>query len=157
MQLDDRIIDLVNYRLSSARDNLQSAILLIEAGHYKDANNRAYYAIFHGIIAVHALDGSTFRRHKDAIANFNKRYVKEEVFPRSMGRKIAKAEEIRHASDYDDFYLATKEEAKTQIETAEEFLKMVSFTFFFRTPCPKEYFLKVVVSCDKRLLIHRLP
>lgn len=66
----------------------------------KAANNRAYYAIFQAINAVHALDGRAFKRHKDAIANFNKDYVKTEIFPREVGRKIGEAEEIRHASDY---------------------------------------------------------
>lgn len=42
------------------------------------------------------------------MANFNKDYVKTSVFPREMGRKIGQAEEIRHASDYDDFYIARK-------------------------------------------------
>ncbi len=42
------------------------------------------------------------------MANFNKDYVKTSVFPREMGRKIGQAEEIRHASDYDDFILQVK-------------------------------------------------
>ena len=53
------------------------------------------------------------------MANFNKDYVKTSVFPREMGRKIGQAEEIRHASDYDDFYIASKER---QISVADEFI-----------------------------------
>ena len=57
------------------------------------------------------------------MANFNKDYVKTSVFPREMGRKIGQAEEIRHASDYDDFYIATREEAEErQISVADEFI-----------------------------------
>ena len=41
-----------------------------------------------------------------------------------MGRRIGEAEEIRHASDYDDFYMAGREETKRQIETADEFIGM---------------------------------
>ena len=59
------------------------------------------------------------------MANFNKDYVKTSVFPREMGRKIGQAEEIRHASDYDDFYIASKEEAERQITVAEEFINLV--------------------------------
>lgn len=55
---------------------------------YKGANNRAYYAIFHAINAVHATSGKAYKRHKDAIANFNKDYVKTEIFPREIGRKL---------------------------------------------------------------------
>ena len=34
--------------------------------------------------------------------------MQPEIFPRELGRKIVKAEEIRHASDYDTFYIASK-------------------------------------------------
>ncbi len=91
--------DLAKYRLSAARDCLESAKLLLEAGQFKAANNRSYYAIMNAVNAVHALNGAAYKRHKDTIANFNKDYVKTEIFPRTMGRRIAQAEEIRHASD----------------------------------------------------------
>ena len=39
-----------------------------------------------------------------------------------MGRKIGQAEEICHASDYDDFYIASKEESERQILAADEFI-----------------------------------
>lgn len=93
--------DLVLYRLQTAKADLRSARILLAAEEYKGANNRAYYAIFHAINAVHASSGKSYKRHKDAIANFNKDYVKNEIFPREIGRKIGEAEEIRHASDYD--------------------------------------------------------
>ena len=38
---------------------------------------------------------------------------------------ISEAQEIRHASDYDDFYIATKVEAEEQIQTAKELVKLV--------------------------------
>lgn len=96
----------------------------MEAGEYRGANNRAYYAIFHAINAVHAVSGKAYKRHKDAIGSFNKDYVKTEIFPREIGRKIAEAEEIRHVSDYDDFYIASREESQRQVAVAEEFLQM---------------------------------
>ena len=116
--------DLVLYRLQTARSDLKSARILLEAGEYRGANNRVYYAIFHAINAVHAVSGKAYKRHKDAIGSFNKDYVKTEIFPREIGRKIAEAEEIRHVSDYDDFYIASREESQRQVAVAEEFLQM---------------------------------
>lgn len=116
--------DLVLYRLQTAWSDLKSARILLEAGEYRGANNRAYYAIFHAINAVHAVSGKAYKRHKDAIGSFNKDYVKTEIFPREIGRKIAEAEEIRHVSDYDDFYIASREESQRQVAVAEEFLQM---------------------------------
>lgn len=117
--------DLVCYRIQTAKADLKSARILLEASEYRGANNRAYYAIFHAINAVHALDGRSFKRHKDAIGNFNKDYVKTGIFPREIGRKIGEAEEIRHASDYDDFYIASREECERQIEVADKFIELV--------------------------------
>ena len=117
--------DLVRYRIETAKSDLQSANILLKEKEYRGANNRAYYAIYHAISAVHALEGKSYKRHKDTLANFNRDYVKTEIFPKTFGRRIARAEEIRHASDYDDFYVATKEKADEQIMTAEELIKQV--------------------------------
>lgn len=116
---------MVLYRLESAKSDIKSAKILLEAGEFRGANNRAYYGIYHAVSAIHALDGNAYKRHKDALANFNKNYIKTEIFPRTLGRKIAEAEEILHASDYDDFYIATREEAEEQITTAEELVVQV--------------------------------
>lgn len=116
--------DLVLYRLQTARSDLKSAGILLEAGEYRGANNRAYYAIFHAINAIHAVGGKAYKRHKDAIGSFDKDYVKTGIFPREIGRKIAEAEEIRHVSDYDDFYIASREESQRQVAVAEKFLQM---------------------------------
>ena len=116
------IRDLVRYRMETAQSDLQSAEILLKEKEYRGANNRAYYAIYHAISAVHALDGRSYKRHTDTLANFNKDSVKTEIIPKTFGRRIARAEEIRHASDYDDFYIATKEKAEEQIITARELI-----------------------------------
>ena len=55
-----------------------------------------------------------------------KNYIKTENLPQEfLGRKIAEAEEIRHASDYDDFYITTREEAEEQIDTAVELVEKI--------------------------------
>ena len=40
-------------------------------------------------------------------------------------QKIGEAEEIRHASDYDDFYIASMEETERQIISASEVICLV--------------------------------
>lgn len=129
--------DLALYRIQTAKADLKSARILLAAEEYKGANNRAYYAIFHAINAVHALSGKAFKRHKDAIGSFNKDYVKTEIFPREIGRKIGEAEEIRHASDYDDFYIASREESERQAAVADEFIQLV-----------EQYYMAQIESSD---------
>lgn len=38
--------DLVLYRIETAKSDVKSAKILLEAGEYRGANNRAYYGIF---------------------------------------------------------------------------------------------------------------
>ena len=118
-------MDVAKHRLQVAKEDLEAANVLIAAESYRGANNRAYYAIYHAISAVLAMEQIAFKRHKDTLAYFNKNYVATEVFPRELGRKIVKAEEIRHESDYDTFYIASKEVTLQQVETAQQLIVLV--------------------------------
>ncbi len=60
-----------------------------------------------------------YKSCKDVIGYFNKTYVATDKFPRELGRKIGMLKQLREKSDYDDFFIAGKEEAQMQIETAE--------------------------------------
>ncbi|MBQ3474568.1 MAG: HEPN domain-containing protein [Bacilli bacterium] len=117
--------ELSRHRLEQAKEDLISAKLNYEHNLYKSANNRAYYAIFHSIRAVLALDGIDFKKHKDVQAYFNKNYVNAEIFPKAMGRKIAEASRIREDSDYDDEFIVDSEKTNKQIVTAEELIQLV--------------------------------
>ena len=92
---------------------------------YLNANNRAYYSIFHAIKAVLALERVDFKRHKDVLAYFNKYYIKTEKFPKIISKKISQASKVREDSDYDDEFIPTDEETKIQIDTAKELIKLV--------------------------------
>lgn len=116
--------DLIEHRFLIAKEDLDTAYLLLDAKQYRGANNRAYYSIYHTIDAILSIEGIAFKRHKDTLAYFNKQYIATGIFPREMGKKIVKAEEIRHASDYDTFYVASKDITKQQVETAEQLLNL---------------------------------
>lgn len=66
---------------------------MYEAGRYKNALNRAYYSIFHGMRAVNALDGFDSSKHSGVIAHFNQNYVKEGIFPKETSEIIRLASE----------------------------------------------------------------
>ncbi len=118
--------DMALHRLQVAREDLETAQLLFRENKHRAANNRAYYAIYHAIDTVLSMYGVAFKRHKDTLGHFNKNYVAAGLFPRDLGRRIVKAEEIRHNSDYDPFYVASKDVTKQQIETAENLIGLVS-------------------------------
>lgn len=117
--------DIAQNKMIQAVDDLESAYILLEADKYRAANNRAYYAVFHAIDAVLSIEPVAFKMHKDVIAYFNKNYVNKEIFSKDMGRKISKLEIIRHKSDYDDFYIASKADTVNQVAIAKEIVQEI--------------------------------
>ena len=100
-------VDLSRYRFQKAEEMLASAKRDMEARDYASANNRAYYAIFHAMRAVLALDGEDFRKRSAVIARFTLNYLKPEILPREYSKLISNASLIRNRSDYEDFYICS--------------------------------------------------
>lgn len=123
--MDSKAKELAEYRLERAKKDLETTIFLYNNADLLSANNRAYYAIFHAIRAVFALERIDFKRHKDVIAHFNQYYINTEVFPKSMGRRIVQARKVREDSDYDDKYIPNHEKTQEQIDTAREIIDLV--------------------------------
>lgn len=118
-------IDLSFYRLERAQEDLQTARILYETGTYRAANNRAYYAIFHALRAVMALEQFDSKKHSGIISEFQRRFIKTGIFPKEMSKMISSAFVIRNASDYDDMFIASKEETAKQIENAGNIISEV--------------------------------
>lgn len=116
--------DLSYHRLEQAKEDLTASKLLYNSKLYKSANNRAYYAIFHTIRSILALEPIDFKKHKDVIAHFNKNYIRTEIFSKKLGRKIVEASKIREDSDYDDEFIVSESDTQAQIQTAEELIDL---------------------------------
>lgn len=110
--------NLSRYRLERSKEDLDAAELLFRENQFRIANNRAYYSIFHALRSVLILDGYDSSKHSGIIAEFRRRYVKEGVFPPEVSKMIGSAFTIRNASDYDDMFIASKQETATQIQNA---------------------------------------
>lgn len=123
--MDDRRKELSGYRMQEAKDSLQVAQNCLKEGFYKDAVNRSYYSAFYALKAVLALGEVDFKRHKDVVGYFNREYVAKDVFPKDVGRRLGTLKQLREKSDYDDFYVASKEKAEEQIETAKYILSQI--------------------------------
>lgn len=117
--MNDKKEDLCIYCIRNAVETLGVAALCLESQHYKDSINRSYYAAFYAIKAVLALEEIDFKRHKDAVAYFNKTYVATEIFSREMGKKLGRLKQERESSDYDDFYVASLTDATDQYNSAK--------------------------------------
>ena len=118
-------IELSKYRYSLAEETYRSAKMCFDNGFYRDCINRSYYAVFYGVRAILALEGIDFKRHKDVVAYFNKEYVAAEKFPKEMGRRLARLKMKREESDYNDFFIASINEAEAQLQTVQYILPLI--------------------------------
>ena len=64
-------MDLAKYRLARAKEDLETAAGNLDNGKYRASVNRSYYAVFHSIRAITALDHFDSSKHSGVIAFFN--------------------------------------------------------------------------------------
>jgi uncharacterized protein (UPF0332 family) len=122
---NDKRKELSVYRIGRAEYSITASEKLASDGLYLDSINRTYYAIFHAIRAVLALEGVDFKKHSAVIAHFNKAYVKTGKFSTDISKYIMSAFEIRNESDYEDFFIASKADAEKQLSHAKIISKAV--------------------------------
>ena len=122
---DKQDVTLSRYRLDKAKETYTTALVNLANDRYMDANNRAYYAIFHAMRAILALDGADFRKHSAVIAYFREHYIKSKQFDKILSDIVGNASFVRNQSDYEDFYVTSKDEATVQVNDAESFIAAV--------------------------------
>ena len=118
--------DLIKYRLDIALEDLDTAVRNFEAGDYRAANNRAYYAVFHAITACLVFEGKGFKSHAQTIGTFNKDFVHMGFFPKDFIKKINSLRDVRNQSDYEDYYEVLPSESEVQVKTAKEIIPVIS-------------------------------
>ena len=125
MAYSKEVIDLSIYRLEKAKKDLEDAKKTLELEMYDTSANRSYYAIFHAARAILALDGKDFKKHSGVISKFQQDYIKTEIFDKTMSNIIKSAFDMRTESDYEDFYVISKDDVKTQVSEAEQFVTTI--------------------------------
>lgn len=125
MNPNDELKALAAYRFEQSLECLHSAKVLAGCEDFRGAANRSYYAFFHAMRSVFALDNKDFSKHSGVAANFRKDFIKPGVFDVVFSDMIKSAFYIRNNSDYDDFYVIVKSDVEEQIQNAEEFCAAV--------------------------------
>lgn len=117
--------ELSEYRYRRACEVLQDAEALYREGRFSSSINRAYYATFHGIRAITALDGFDSSKHSGIIAYFNRHYVKTGIFDKSVSKMLDSLFRLREKADYQDFFIISKDMAEGQLQKAESIMAIL--------------------------------
>ena len=114
--------DMSKYRYEQAVQCFESSKTLIGFNDYKGAANRSYYCVFHAMRSVLALKNVDFGNHGQLIGYFRREYIKTAIFPIEMSDILTLLFDVRNKSDYDDFYVISKDEVTNQLKSAKYFL-----------------------------------
>lgn len=123
--MEGSIKELSAYRFSKALEDITASEVMLKESLYKVSINRFYYAIFHAMRAITALSGYDSSKHSGIIAYFNQNIVKTGDFDKEASKIVKKAPFLREKSDYEDFYIASRQEAEEQLKDAKIFLSKV--------------------------------
>jgi uncharacterized protein (UPF0332 family) len=87
--------------------------------------NRAYYAMFYGIIAllIHENVEHKTSKHSGIISIFDKSIVHTGKMGREYSRMLHRIFDARQESDYKEFVRFTNDDAAEYLRVAEEFLR----------------------------------
>lgn len=122
--MEGSLKELAKYRMERAKEMLEAAEGNLNIRQYKTSINRSYYAVFHAMRALNILKGFDSSKHSGVIAFFNREYLKTEILDKALSVIIKNSSFMREKSDYDDFFIASKKEAETQVSEARIFLEV---------------------------------
>lgn len=108
-----------------ARDAFRDAQLLLANGGFDGAASRAYYAAFHAVTALFALEERTFTKHSALEAALHRDLVKTGNWRADLGRDYSFCLELRSVSDYGTDVRVDARQAADAIEAARRIMLAV--------------------------------
>ena len=100
---EENFQSLIKYRLEQAQEALEDAELLLNAGRYRSAANRLYYAAFYAAVATLLTKRLEYSRHSAVIAFFDKEFIRSGQLPKEYSRTLHRAFNERQQDDYMPF------------------------------------------------------
>lgn len=113
------------YRLGEAEETLADARKMLEAGiSARSVVNRAYYAIFYGVLALLIHENIEHRtsKHSGIISIFDRFIVRTGKMGKEYSRILHRIFNARQESDYKEFVQFTAEDAADTLRMADKFL-----------------------------------
>ncbi len=74
--MENSIAELSKYRMEKAKDDLDTAEIMLDNKKYSQSINRSYYAIFHALRSLLAFSKFDSQKHSGIISYFNLHFIK---------------------------------------------------------------------------------
>lgn len=122
MSIEDQDrFDLIQYRLTEAKETQSDVELLISHDRFRAAINRIYYSMFYSLLALGLKYEYESSKHAQLIGWFNKVFINEGLIDSKYGKIINKAFNRRTKGDYDSYIEFDKETVVEMYEEMKDF------------------------------------
>ncbi len=108
--MNDKVKELIKYRIERAESCLQEAELLASNLFLLAAANRLYYCCFYAINALFIKYNLVASKHSGVRSLFNKEFIKTQIIPVEFGNLFNELFIFRQEADYRDFIIIDAEE-----------------------------------------------
>jgi uncharacterized protein len=117
---------LIRHRLAIAKDELETAQILVKTGKYRKAVSSAYYTVFHVASAVLLWHDRERVKHSGVESEFGFLLIKPGSIEEEFGKIYMKARRERERSDYDVLATPpTAADAQSSVADAERFIARI--------------------------------
>ena len=114
------------YRMARAKETLEDARILANAGRWNACVNRLYYACFYAVSALLVRHGLSSSKHTGVRSLFNRHYVKTDKIPKNLARIYNDLFERRQEGDYIDFVRFQESQVLPWISKAEQLIEHIT-------------------------------
>ena len=126
MTAKEKQTQLAKYRLKQAVESIDEAKCLFSCKKSpRSVINRLYYSMFYAVLALLVFEPFSYSKHSGVLAYFNKRFIKEGILPKELGRSINRAFDLRQEGDCRECVELSYEQVEPFMEEAANFIRKV--------------------------------
>jgi len=118
---DDLKRELICVKIEKAREAMGEATWCFDGEKYPAAVNRLYYAMYRACLALLVGEDRIPVKHTAVIGLVNKKFVKEDLLPKDVGRYLHRIQTARVEGDYKEKVFC-REDVKSLIDDGKEAL-----------------------------------
>jgi len=111
--------------MDRAKETIDEAVLLFEAGHINTYVNRLYYACFYAASALLLLKDFSTSKHSHLRSLLHKEFVKPGIIPTKLGKHFDILFDNRQEGDYGDYTKFKVDEVKGWLEQTLDFVNQI--------------------------------
>jgi len=123
--MTNELYALISYRMERARESLDEAKMMLDAGRINAHVNRLYYACFYAISALLLTRDFSTSKHSHLRSLMHREFVKTGIIPKDLAKHFDVLFDSRLEGDYADFIRFKAEDVANWLIQTQEFVRHI--------------------------------